>query len=92
MVRPLSPDPCSLKPGRGAVGLYIHLPFCASRCAYCTFVTSTDLGLLPRTISALCRELDLMGSRSGRPLATLYLGGGTPSLVPGGLLRQVFQA
>jgi oxygen-independent coproporphyrinogen-3 oxidase len=77
---------------RAAAGLYIHLPFCASRCSYCTFVTSTELGLVPRTISALCRELDLMGSRSGRALATLYLGGGTPSLVPEDLLGQVFQA
>jgi oxygen-independent coproporphyrinogen-3 oxidase len=73
-------------------GLYIHLPFCASRCSYCTFVTSTELGLVPRTISALCRELELMGSRSARPLATLYLGGGTPSLVPEELLGRVFQA
>jgi oxygen-independent coproporphyrinogen-3 oxidase len=55
-------------------------------------VTSTELGLVPRTISALCRELDLMGSRSARALATLYLGGGTPSLVPEDLLGQIFQA
>lgn len=77
---------------RPAAGLYVHLPFCASRCSYCTFVTSTELGLVPRTISALCRELDLMGSRGGRALATLYLGGGTPSLVPEDLLGQVFRA
>jgi putative oxygen-independent coproporphyrinogen III oxidase len=91
MARPLSPDPCSLKPGRAAAGLYVHLPFCASRCAYCTFVTSTELGLLPRTISALCRELELLGRRSGRPIVTLYLGGGTPSLVPQNLLNQMFR-
>ncbi len=71
--------------------MYVHLPFCASRCAYCTFVTSTDLGVLPRTISALCRELDLLGRRAGRPLTTLYLGGGTPSLVPGPLLGELFR-
>lgn len=76
---------------RKAVGLYIHLPFCASRCAYCTFVTSTELALLPRTVAALCRELELLGRRSGRPLVALYLGGGTPSLVPEDLLGQVFQ-
>jgi oxygen-independent coproporphyrinogen-3 oxidase len=77
--------------GRGAVGLYIHLPFCASRCAYCTFVTSTEIGLLPRTVSALCRELELLGRRGGRRLATLYLGGGTPSLVPEEALERVFK-
>jgi oxygen-independent coproporphyrinogen-3 oxidase len=72
------------------VGLYIHLPFCASRCAYCTFVTSTETGLMPRTLAALCRELELLGRRAGRPLATLYLGGGTPSLVPEALLTELF--
>jgi oxygen-independent coproporphyrinogen-3 oxidase len=91
MARPLRPDPYSMKPGRAAGGLYLHLPFCVSRCSYCTFVTSTELGLLPRTLSALCRELELLGRRSGRPLATLYLGGGTPSLVPEDLLAQVFE-
>jgi oxygen-independent coproporphyrinogen-3 oxidase len=80
-----------VKTRRRAAGLYLHLPFCASRCAYCTFVTSTELGLLPRTISALSRELELLGRRSGRPIVTLYLGGGTPSLVPEGLLERVFQ-
>jgi oxygen-independent coproporphyrinogen III oxidase len=62
--------------------MYIHLPFCASRCAYCTFATSTELALMPRTMAALCREVELLGSRGARPLASLYLGGGTPSLVP----------
>jgi oxygen-independent coproporphyrinogen-3 oxidase len=76
---------------RRATGLYVHLPFCASRCAYCTFVTSTELGLLPRTVAALCRELELLGRRGARPLATLYLGGGTPSLVPTDLLVRVFE-
>ncbi len=78
-------------PGRRAGGLYIHLPFCASHCAYCTFVTSTEIGLLPRTLSALCRELGVLGRRAGRSLATLYLGGGTPSLVPEALLADVFR-
>jgi oxygen-independent coproporphyrinogen-3 oxidase len=72
--------------------MYIHLPFCASRCAYCTFVTSTELGLMPRTIAALCREIDLLGSHGGRRLTSLYLGGGTPSLVPEKHLRAVFAA
>ena len=72
--------------------MYIHLPFCASRCAYCTFVTSTDLDLMPRTVAALCREIDMLGARGRRPLATLYLGGGTPSLLPEAQLREVFAA
>ncbi len=86
--------PLSGEPGRPTVrgrptGLYVHLPFCASRCAYCTFVTTTEVELLPRTLGALCRELELLGTRGGRPLATLYLGGGTPSLVPEAALAEV---
>jgi oxygen-independent coproporphyrinogen-3 oxidase len=77
--------------GREAGALYIHLPFCASHCAYCTFVTSTELGLLPRTLRALCRELEVLGEHAGRPLTTLYLGGGTPSLVPEEQLAAVFR-
>jgi oxygen-independent coproporphyrinogen-3 oxidase len=74
------------------VGFYIHLPFCASRCAYCTFVTSTELVLMPRTVAALCREIELLGVRGRRPLATLYLGGGTPSLLPEEQLGAIFAA
>jgi len=86
---PAEPAPRTVR--RGATGLYVHLPFCASRCAYCTFVTSTELGVLPRTISALRRELEVLGKRGGRPLRTLYFGGGTPSLVPGHLLGELFR-
>ena len=79
-----------LATGRGAAGLYVHLPFCASRCAYCTFATSTQLDLLPRTLAALRREIAEMGRRGGRVLETLYLGGGTPSLVPESELSALF--
>ena len=70
--------------------MYVHLPFCASRCAYCTFVTSTELDMLPRTVAAAEREIARMGRTGGRSLATLYLGGGTPSLVPPGELSRLF--
>ncbi len=72
------------------MGLYVHLPFCASRCAYCTFATSTELDLMPRTLAAIRAELAAIGRRGGRPLATLYLGGGTPSLVPPAELAELF--
>jgi len=85
-----SPEPGGRTTGRGVVGLYVHLPFCASRCAYCTFATSTELDLLPRTMAASTREIAQMGRRGGRSLATLYLGGGTPSLVPPGELSKLF--
>ncbi|MGE5236290.1 MAG: radical SAM family heme chaperone HemW [Acidobacteriota bacterium] len=83
-----SPGPCR----RRGVGLYVHLPFCVSRCAYCTFITSTDLALMPRVTAAVAREIDLMADREPRPLASLYLGGGTPSLVDAAALGGIFAA
>jgi len=59
----------------------VHVPFCASHCAYCTFVTTTERALTPRTLAATGLELARLGRRGGRALATVYLGGGTPSLL-----------
>ncbi len=78
--------------GRRGAGLYLHLPFCASRCAYCTFTTSTELALPPRTMTGIVRELERMGTHGGRSLRTLYLGGGTPSLTPEPQMRAIFAA
>ncbi len=77
---------------RSPVGLYVHLPFCASRCAYCTFVTSTEAVLMPRTLAAVCREIETLARGGRRRLVSLYLGGGTPSLVPPELLEPLLAA
>lgn len=65
----------------GASHLYVHLPFCAARCGYCAFVVETG-GLDRRDdyLRALCAELDAEAHRLG-PLRTVYLGGGTPTLM-----------
>jgi oxygen-independent coproporphyrinogen-3 oxidase len=57
-------------------GLYIHIPFCASRCVYCGFY-STHVPLHHRYVQALCREMELLPERP--PIGTIYLGGGTPA-------------
>jgi oxygen-independent coproporphyrinogen-3 oxidase len=65
--------------------LYIHVPFCAKRCHYCSFNTAPlDGGGLARYLAALPRELDLLAGLpwAGRVRpATVFLGGGTPSLL-----------
>ncbi|MEP0775423.1 MAG: radical SAM family heme chaperone HemW [Acidobacteriota bacterium] len=71
-------------------GLYVHLPFCLHRCSYCAFVSTTDLALAPAVVEAT--TADIRRHRRRRVLATLYLGGGTPSLVAPQLLGQLFAA
>lgn len=64
----------------GAAGLYAHLPYCRVRCAYCTFVISTDESSSGRYLGALRREIRLLAPEAaGRPFDSVYLGGGTPS-------------
>ncbi|MCY3833175.1 MAG: radical SAM family heme chaperone HemW [Chloroflexi bacterium] len=65
------------------LSLYLHVPFCDHRCSYCAFNTYTQLEhLIPAYIDALCRELACMArGASGRPVHTIYFGGGTPSLL-----------
>lgn len=63
------------------VGLYLHIPFCQSRCSYCDFNTYAGMNpLIPRYVESLCREIEAW---AGRDLAarTVFFGGGTPSLL-----------
>jgi oxygen-independent coproporphyrinogen-3 oxidase len=64
-------------------GLYLHIPFCRARCHYCDFATWTGReGEIARYLSALATELaGLARSHPGRRLATLFVGGGTPTLL-----------
>ena len=64
------------------IGLYLHVPFCLDRCTYCSFATTRDRSLQPETVRRLISEVSTWGGALGRPsVDTLYLGGGTPSLV-----------
>ena len=69
-------------------GIYIHIPFCKSRCIYCAFYSTTDSNLRQRYVDAVCREMELRGER--RDIQTIYLGGGTPSQLTVDQLRQLF--
>ncbi|MDD5531606.1 MAG: radical SAM protein, partial [Syntrophales bacterium] len=62
-------------------GLYIHVPFCASKCRYCAFYSlpSPSSDLVEKYVSALAREMELY--RDCGPFDTVYLGGGTPSVL-----------
>jgi oxygen-independent coproporphyrinogen-3 oxidase len=64
----------------GARHLYVHLPFCASRCGYCDFVTVVDrVGEHDGYVAAVLRELELERPLLAPELDSVYLGGGTPT-------------
>lgn len=74
-----------------ALSLYIHIPFCASRCPYCDFATAPATSALrERYLHTLVRELREQGEALGRPtVRTLYVGGGTPSLLEPAEVRDL---
>ena len=65
------------------IGLYVHVPFCVSKCAYCDFASyATREAEIPRYVEAVVREIARRGAETGHPKAeTIFLGGGTPSLL-----------
>lgn len=67
----------------GPFSLYVHIPFCRTLCTYCAFNTYAGLGaLIAPYVDALQREIALIGEAAGDIAShTLYLGGGTPSLL-----------
>jgi len=81
-------------------GIYIHIPFCASRCIYCAFYSTTSLDLRQQYVDAVCRELTLRGEwrevrgerndSKAENIDTIYLGGGTPSQLTIAQLHQIF--
>lgn len=73
-------------------GLYIHIPFCASRCIYCGFYSMTLLDLRQQYVDALCREMEIhpFPLPEGMGIDTIYLGGGTPSQLTIPQLEQLF--
>lgn len=70
-------------------GLYIHIPFCKSRCTYCGFYSTTMLEWRQRYVEALGREMEIRAGEAA-PLSTIYLGGGTPSQLSGEQLLKLF--
>ena len=73
-------------------GLYIHIPFCASRCIYCGFYSTTHLDLRQQYVDAVCHEMELhnvLGDVT-EPISTVYIGGGTPSQLTTAQLEQLF--
>ena len=73
-------------------GVYIHIPFCRTRCKYCDFYSTTlSTGWQRRYVDALCREVELRAGELGSQyIHSLYIGGGTPSILPPSCVSQLF--
>jgi putative oxygen-independent coproporphyrinogen III oxidase len=72
-------------------GLYIHIPFCTSRCIYCGFYSTTLSEIKDKYVDAICKEIKLRKDYLiDEKIDTIYLGGGTPSTLSAGQLEKIF--
>lgn len=75
------------------LGVYVHIPFCASRCDYCAFATWTDRHhLIDEYLDAVHADIASTVARTGAVATSVFVGGGTPSLVPADGLARVLGA
>ena len=86
------------RPQPPPIGLYVHVPFCRSKCAYCDFASCAGREAdIPRYVDAVIGEITRRAAETGHPRAdTIFLGGGTPSLLGESqatrLLNALFEA
>ncbi len=77
----------------GALGVYVHIPFCADRCDYCDFATWTDRGhLIGDYVDACVAQVDDQMATIGRRATSVFFGGGTPSLIPADGIARIVTA
>jgi oxygen-independent coproporphyrinogen III oxidase len=81
-------------PPGAPIGIYVHIPYCARICPYCDFnVYAKRQGQIPDYVEAVTREVATSAQVFGpRLVATLFIGGGTPSLVPPGEMARIIDA
>ena len=79
---------------RCPLSLYLHIPFCSLKCRYCDFNSYAGLEeLVEPYVGALIAEMGLWsGFARGRPVPTVFFGGGTPSLLPIGQVERIMRA
>ena len=90
--------PITLESKPRSFSLYVSIPFCPSRCSYCSFVShSIDQAkkLMPNYVALLCREIEETAAivkQLNLQLESVYIGGGTPTALDAGLLKAVTDA
>jgi len=71
-------------------GIYIHVPFCKKACHYCDFHFSTSLKYADEMVESICKEIKLKKDRIIGQVGSIYLGGGTPSILSQVSLQKIF--
>lgn len=71
-------------------GIYIHIPFCKKACHYCDFHFSTSLQYADEMVDSICKEIILKKDRIKGSVGSVYLGGGTPSILSQQHLQKIF--
>lgn len=77
-----------------SIGLYIHIPFCSSKCKYCDFYSeTTGFDRITKVVKELVAQLKYHYKRLGSPkINTVFIGGGTPSLIPADELKYLLKS
>ena len=70
-------------------GLYVHIPFCKRRCLYCDFFSTTLLERREEYVQAVLQEISNRREEAGEPIRTIYIGGGTPSMLTAEQIRTI---
>ncbi len=82
------------KKERKSLGLYIHIPFCRSKCLYCDFCSfpNQDASTVEAYVQAVCQDLERQSANcNAHSVDTIYFGGGTPMLLPARLLLRILE-
>ena len=85
----------TMKKNKAPLGIYVHVPFCRSRCAYCDFCTQTDRSdkLIDGYLDAVCNHIKEAGALApNHKVDTIYFGGGTPSFLGADALATILTA
>ena len=85
----------TVKKNKTPLGIYVHVPFCRSRCAYCDFCTQTDRSdkLIDGYLEAVCNHIKEAGALApNHKVDTIYFGGGTPSFLGADALATILMA
>jgi oxygen-independent coproporphyrinogen III oxidase len=74
-------------------GIYVHIPFCKSKCGYCNFFSVASLSNAGKVVNAILREIELTAPYlNHEPLESIYFGGGTPSILSTADIAAILQA